>query len=255
VLPQVVHLAEALAFQHRVRLELQMAEGLPLLPVHEVALSQALLNLLGAVIPCVSCGGVSVSARRLSAEVEIRIEGTKPPADPRSALRQPVPAADVRCLDLAQQLVQLCKGRLTLASHDSGLMAVLTIPGLEQIPVLVIDDNADTLQLLRRYAVGTRYNVVTVQDPAQALSLAESLHPKIIVLDVMMPRIDGWRVLAGLRQHPPTERIPIVVCTILPQEEMAFALGASGFVQKPVTRQAFLSALDRQVALMETESR
>ena len=61
----------------------------------------------------------------------------------------------------------------------------------------------------------------------------------------MMPQLDGWELLGRLRQHPRTSYIPIVVHTILPQEELALSLGASAFIQKPVTRQAFLAALDQ----------
>jgi CheY-like chemotaxis protein len=67
------------------------------------------------------------------------------------------------------------------------------------------------------------------------------------VLDVMMPEVDGWKVLAQLRQHPATADLPILVCTILPQEEIALDMGASGFHSKPVTRQQFLAALDAQI--------
>jgi CheY-like chemotaxis protein len=56
-------------------------------------------------------------------------------------------------------------------------------------------------------------------------------------------------VMSKLRQHPLTRHIPIVVCTILAQENLALALGASGFVQKPVTRRALLDALNRQAEM------
>jgi CheY-like chemotaxis protein len=131
----------------------------------------------------------------------------------------------------------------------------VAIPELEQLPVLVIEDNLDTLQLFRRYASGTRYRLITSADPEQALSLAEETHPRVILLDVMMPQVGGWKVLARLRQHPLTEDTPIVVCTILPQEELALALGASGYVRKPVTRQDFLTALDRQIRWVIPRSR
>ena len=61
-------------------------------------------------------------------------------------------------------------------------------------------------------------------------------------------------MLGWLREHPRTRDIPIVICTVLPQEELALSLGASGFVRKPVTRRGFLAALDEQVALMARES-
>ena len=79
--------------------------------------------------------------------------------------------------------------------------------------------------------------------------------PLIIVLDVMMPGVDGWEVLGNLRQNPVTSSIPIVVCTILPQVEMARLLGASAFLSKPVTRHAFLAVLTQQTEATAPESR
>jgi CheY-like chemotaxis protein len=123
------------------------------------------------------------------------------------------------------------------------------------LPVLVVDDNADVLQLLQRYSAGTRYRLIGTRDPEQVLSLTEKFSPQVIILDVMMPQVDGWRVLGRLRQHPRTSHIPIIVCTILAQEALALSLGASAFIRKPVTRQVFLAALDHQVALTGTTPR
>lgn len=250
LLPDVLALAGPLAAQHKVRLDTTIAGDVPSLAVHAVALSQTLLNLLSVAIHRATGGQVTISASALPLEVEIKVQGTYLRQGP-----QPVLDDDEASLDLARQLADLCRGRLEVARSgdrprqeggEEAFSATLTLPSFVQLPVLVIDDNADTLQLLQRYAVDTRYRLVTTRDPEQALSLAEKFSPEIIVLDVMMPQADGWKVMARLRQHPLTGHIPIVVCTILPQEEMAFALGASGFVRKPVTRQAFLAALDRQ---------
>jgi len=249
LLPDVLALAGPLAAQHKVRLDTTIAGDVPSLAVHAVALSQTLLNLLSVAIHRVTGGQVAISASALPLEVEIKVQGTYLRQGPQPVLD------DEASLDLARQLADLCRGRLEVARSgdrprqeggEEAFSATLTLPSFVQLPVLVIDDNADTLQLLQRYAVDTRYRLVTTRDPEQALSLAEKFSPEIIVLDVMMPQADGWKVMARLRQHPLTGHIPIVVCTILPQEEMAFALGASGFVRKPVTRQAFLAALDRQ---------
>jgi CheY-like chemotaxis protein len=153
---------------------------------------------------------------------------------------------------MTQQMVNLSGGRLTLSGDDVPFSALLSLPALEQLPVLVIDDNADTLQLLQRYTTGTRYRLITSQDPEQALSLVDQLHPQIVVLDVMMPQVDGWELLGRLRQHPVAQHTPIIVCTILAQEELALSLGADAFIPKPIQRQDFLATLDRQVEAMET---
>jgi CheY-like chemotaxis protein len=249
-LPHALHLVEPLAAQHGIILETSLTDHQPYLSVHEVALSQTLVTLLGEAIRCATGGQVSVSVQALSTEVEIHIRGVKSPSNTRPAVK-----ADKDHLDLAQEIADLCGGKLEMSDSETSFDATWVLPALEQLPVLVIDDNVDTLQLLRRYTVGTRYRLFTAQHPEDALGLIEKFSPRIIVVDVMMPRVDGWTVLAQLRQHPLTEHIPIIVCTILPQEEMALTLGASGFVHKPITRQAFLDALDQQVRRLETEPR
>jgi CheY-like chemotaxis protein len=125
---------------------------------------------------------------------------------------------------------------------------------VEQVVVFAIDDNADTLQLLQRYLAGTRYPFVGIRDPQQALALVEGLAPKIILLDVMLPGVDGWELLGRLREHPRLRGVPIVVCTILPMEQFALILGAAAFIHKPVSREALLAVLDRLSALPLPES-
>jgi len=243
-------LLNPLATQHRVRLETETTDALPGLAVHPVALSQILISLLSVAISRTTGGHVRIAARRLSWEIEIDVQGTEALAGD-----QPISDDDVAALDTARQLLQLCGGTLPIWEAEQAFSAKVRLPALDQLPVLVIDDNPDTLPLLQRYTTGTRYRLVSTRDPEQALPLAESISPQIIVLDVMMPQVDGWKVLGRLRQHPLTGHIPIVVCTILAQEALALSLGASAFVRKPVTRQAFLGALDDQTAKKETEHR
>ncbi len=238
-------LARRLAGRYQAQLEVHVPETLPGLAVHPVALSQILLNLLGVAVHQAASGQVRISAQamRWEAEVTVHCAGAR-------AAGEPAPE-DVASLRMARHLATLSNCRLDLAVAGQPFSVVLTLPALEQMPVLVIDDNTDTLQLLQRYTSFTRYRLVATQDPEQALSLAERIGPHIIVLDVMMPQIDGWRVLERLREHPATEHVPVLVCSILSQEELALSLGAAGFLRKPVTRHAFLAALDAQVALRE----
>lgn len=241
-LSEAVDLVQALLQRHQVRLRVSTAPALPRLAVHPVAVSQMLLNLLGVAIHRASGSQVHLTAAALPYEVEIRIRSSGPlPGIP------PISPDDTASLDMARRIAALCGGRLNLPEGGAAFEAVLTLPALEQLPVLVIDDNADALQLLRRYTVGTRYRLVGTRDPDQALDIAREAAPQVIVLDVMMPQVDGWKVLGRLRQHPLTRHLPIVVCTILAQEELALSLGASAFLRKPVTQQRFLAALDQVV--------
>lgn len=239
----VADLARPLAAKHGVRLDVDVPAAVPCVAVDPVPLRQILLNLFGVAIPRASASrtvhvGVSVPAW----EVEVHIECT----GQRQASR-PLVGDEQAKLDLAHQLAELCGSKLTTACNDGSFRASLVLPALEQLPVLAIDDNEGTLRLLQRYTAGTRYRLVGVRDPEQALAEAERLSPQLIVLDVMMPRVDGWQVLGRLREHPVVGHIPIIVCTILAQEELAFTLGASAFVRKPVTRRDFLAALDAQL--------
>lgn len=250
-LPAVLDLVRPLAARHEVHMEVTADDALPQLATDPVALRQTLLSLLGVAIPRASSGGgVHVSVRPLPREVEIEIQCKQTSSSPHLASD-----SDAASLDMACQLADLCGGALIVSAGDEAFGAILTLPALGQLPVLVIDDNASTLQLMRRYTAGTRYHLVGTQDPEQALNLAEEASPQIIVLDVMMPHVDGWEMLGRLRQHPLTGHVPIIVCTILAEEELALSLGANAFVRKPVTRQTFLTVLDRQVAKPETESR
>jgi CheY-like chemotaxis protein len=250
VLPTALDLERRHASGHGVRLQLAMDAAVPDLSVHPVALNQTLLNLLGVAVHQASDGQVRVSVRALRWEVEVRVDCTRSSSGPT-----PLPAEDATSLDVARQLADLCRCRLTVADSRDSFSAVLVLPAQEQLRVLAIDDSADTLRLLDRYTSGTRYQLVGTRDPDESLHLAEQMSPQIIVLDVMMPQVDGWRVLGRLRQHPLTEDVPVVVCSILAQEELALSLGASGFLRKPVTRRAFLAALDRQIGLSDLERR
>ena len=257
-LPAVLELTRPLATQHGVHLALAVDDDLPQAAADPVAVRQTLISLLSAAIPrASSCHQVHVSARSLPREVVIEVECARPGRLRVSTPGKPARSSDndAARLDMARQLADLCGGSLTISDSGEGFSARLVVPALGQLPVLAIDDNAGTLRLLQRYTAGTRYRLVGTPDPEQALALAQELSPHVIVLDVMMPHVDGWEILGRLRQHPLTAHVPIVVCTILAEEELALSLGASAFVRKPVTRQAFLAALDRLRSSTETEPR
>jgi len=237
-----------LADLHQVRLETETAEALPALAVRALALNQVLLNLLSVAIPRGAGRRVSLTTQPRGGIVEFQVR-----CQPGRQL-SPSAQDEAAKLEMARQLAELAGMRLQFAKGEGAFSATLSVPVVAQVTVLAIDDNADALHLYERYTAGTRYRLLGVRDPEQALALAAELAPQIIVLDVMMPGIDGWRVLAQLRQHPQIGHIPIIVCTILPQEDLALSLGASGFAHKPVTQQDFLGALDQQVGLLGPES-
>ena len=102
--------------------------------------------------------------------------------------------------------------------------------------VLVIDDDHTVRDLMRRYLSREGFDVVTAGSGREGLEFARELHPSVITLDVFMPDMDGWSVLQTLKQAPELDRIPVIMMTISDEKQKGFALGASGYLTKPVNR-------------------
>ncbi len=82
-------------------------------------------------------------------------------------------------------------------------------------------------------------------DGRSGLALAEALKPRIILLDVTMPRMDGWEVLRSLKDDPRLAAIPVVMCTIIDEQNLGFSLGASDYLLKPVDWERLREVLAR----------
>jgi signal transduction histidine kinase/CheY-like chemotaxis protein len=119
--------------------------------------------------------------------------------------------------------------------------------------VLVIDDDPGMLELMGRLLNREGYRVVTASTGDEGLDIVKRLRPQAVILDVLMPRTDGWSVLSSLKADEQTRAIPVIVLTMLDDSEMAFALGAAEFMTKPVDRQQLAAAL-RRCGLVPRES-
>ena len=246
MLPDMINLVLPLALKHAVKIESKIDPLPNRVAIDAVAMRQILINLLGLAIQRTPAQGrLLLSASQSGYEIRIHLKSSAPlPGAPLSP-----PAGDQSGLEIAGYLVRLYGGKLVVPAEKEAFSAALSLPGLEQLPVMVVEDNEGTLQLFERYASGTRYRLVGVHNPAEALAMAEKISPQVIVLDVMMPRIDGWEMLGRLRANHVTGQVPVIICTIMAQEELALSLGAAGFLKKPVTRQDFLAALDHLAGL------
>ncbi|HUX86170.1 MAG TPA: response regulator, partial [Chloroflexota bacterium] len=111
--------------------------------------------------------------------------------------------------------------------------------------ILLIDDNPYVGNLFRRMLATSHYDLVHARTASRALSMARETPPQGIILDVVMPTRDGWEILTALKLDRRTAAIPVIVCSVLPDRELALSLGASDFLAKPVTRATLRTALDR----------
>jgi signal transduction histidine kinase/CheY-like chemotaxis protein len=127
---------------------------------------------------------------------------------------------------------------------DAGAMGV-TVKGEGSTTVLVIDDDPVVRDLLSRFLLKEGYRVVLAPDGEVGFQAARRERPDAITLDVMMPRLDGWDVLKRLKSDPVTAEIPVVMCSIVDNTGLGFALGASDYLTKPIDRGALTEALSR----------
>jgi CheY-like chemotaxis protein len=239
---EALALGETLAIRHQVTLTAHLPETLPPVAASQMVLKQILLTLLTTAIQCVPRGGVCLTADVATGQVLFHLEARPDPSS------QPH-AAECEGLEMAERLLALFGGQLIIHEGVEPMGVTAALPSVQVIHVLAIEDNMDTLQLWERYLQDTPFQLHGVRDPQQALSAAIEGQPDLIVLDVMMPGVDGWELLGQLRHHPLTSDTPVLVCTVLPQQELALSLGASGFMRKPTTRQGFRQALESQIAV------
>jgi signal transduction histidine kinase/CheY-like chemotaxis protein len=113
--------------------------------------------------------------------------------------------------------------------------------------VLVIDDDRTARDLLVRLLTAEGYTAVAAQDGQQGLELARALRPLAITLDVVMPRVDGWGVLAGLKADPKLADVPVVIVSVLGDRALGLSLGATEYLTKPVERDRLARVLAKHV--------
>ena len=102
--------------------------------------------------------------------------------------------------------------------------------------VLVIDDDPVQRDLMQRFLGREGFRVLVAEGGEEGLRLAREMRPVAITLDVMMPGMDGWTVLAALKADPAVRSIPVVMLTMVDDPNRGFTLGAAAFATKPVNR-------------------
>jgi CheY-like chemotaxis protein len=110
---------------------------------------------------------------------------------------------------------------------------------------LVIDDDLAVRDLLERILHDEGYSVVSAANGRAGLELARTLGPDAIVLDMRMPEVDGWSVLASRKSDEAVRSIPVVLLTQVEEPNRGFALGATEYLLKPVRRAELIEVLDR----------
>jgi PAS domain S-box-containing protein len=123
----------------------------------------------------------------------------------------------------------------------SAFEAIAPVAGQPQ--VLLIDDDPTVHDLVHRFLQKEGFHVIGAQSGQEGLELARKVRPSIIVLDVMMPTMDGWSVLTRLKGDPELSDIPVLMLTMVNNREMGFSLGVDDYMLKPIDRGDFVATL------------
>ena len=113
--------------------------------------------------------------------------------------------------------------------------------------ILLIEDEEKSIDLLSLHLSGAGFAVEVARDGRAGLESVRKLRPAGIVLDIVLPELDGWDVLAALKADPEVADIPVIVVSMLDERGKGFALGASEYLVKPVGRREVQNALERCV--------
>ncbi len=234
-------IVDGLARQHGCELEVDLETPLPLLAAGRVVVRQIVLGLCAV--------SLEQAAGRLRLSVNSDPEGVRIgicfPVAGAEASPEVVATAENR-LAVGRRLLESVHGGLRVNPIRGGSLSIeARLPRASRPTVLVIDDNPDILAVFRRYLETAGLQVVGATTGEEGLRVAQEIVPSAITLDVMMPGQDGWETLQQLRNDPATHNVPVIVCSVLRQEEMARFLGASALLPKPVTRPVLLEALAR----------
>ncbi len=113
----------------------------------------------------------------------------------------------------------------------------------------MIDDDEKTRKLMIRTLEKEGFGVAVAASGEEGIRLAQELLPICIILDVMMPSIDGWGVIQALKANPKTVDIPILMNTIVDDEKRAYKEGAVAYLSKPLRKHGLMSVLNKIVPL------
>jgi CheY-like chemotaxis protein/anti-sigma regulatory factor (Ser/Thr protein kinase) len=236
----------------------------------ERKLRQVLMNLVDNAVKFTPPGGsVTVSARREGDEAHFAVGDTGPgiAEEHREHIFEAFQRGDRAArrsaegtglgLTLCRRIVELHGGRIWVDSRlGAGSTFTFAIPlGPRAAPppgpagrVLVVEDDARSAELFHVYLEDAGYTVALARDGIEGARLARALNPTAIVLDILLPRLTGWELLAKLKGDPATASIPVVVTSMLDERGVGFALGAAEYLVKPVERDGLLEAVARCAA-------
>jgi signal transduction histidine kinase/DNA-binding response OmpR family regulator len=278
LIEEVTAIVEPLAAASGNRFEV-VGDAPGMLYTDRTKLKQSLLNLLGNASKFTENGRIALELHEAAGELSFIVSDTGIGMNEEQlgrlfqAFSQADPSTTRRYggtglgLAITKHFCEMLGGRITVESTPGkGSAFTITLPMIsapavaaapepvavplleraDHLPlVMVVDDDSSSRHLLASIVRREGYRVIEATDGEAALALARENRPDIITLDVLMPRLDGWAVLAALKSDVELRDIPVIIVTVLADRGIALSLGAAEFVTKPVDR-ARLATVIRQ---------
>ena len=233
----------------------------------QVKLRQCLFNLLGNAAKFTENGTITLRVRRMERDqrewIEFAIEDSGIGMTPEqlSGLFERFVQADSSTtrryggtglgLSITRAFTELMGGEVDVTSEQGrGSTFYMRVPvELAELPaepietaqmtprddsVLIIDDDPGTRDLIARYLQREGFVTRQASDGRTGLAMAKALHPRVVLLDVMMPQMDGWSVLSAIRSDPDLAATPVIIISFVHEEGLAASLGANDYLSKPI---------------------
>jgi signal transduction histidine kinase/CheY-like chemotaxis protein len=275
-----------LADRKRLIVETEVAPDV-LLDADPGRLRQILYNLLSNAIKFTPDGGtIRVGGQRIGSDVRIVVQDSGVGIAPKDharvfeEFRQVGDSAQHQSgtglgLALTRRLVEAHQGRIEVESEvGSGSTFIVTLPGSDRSDVkiqstfpslevgqppgrtvLVIEDEASSARLLQTYLSEAGYEVQLAPDGETGLAMALDNPPVAIVLDILLPGIDGWEVLRRLKSDEQLRDLPVIIATVVDERGVGLALGAVDYLVKPIDPQALVHRLERYTFISAANTR
>jgi CheY-like chemotaxis protein len=231
-----VNVGQILASKHGSTLTVAPVDSTLTTTIHPSVLRQVFITAIEKLVQHITAGEITLQAEKKSNSARIKVVITG-----RPAITGPLPSSEFIEESLSAQ-----GGEVQVQAAEDHFVFELDLPAADKkITVLVVDDNADLVNFYRHYTTRTQYQIIHLAEGRRIFETIASSPPDIIVLDVMLPDVDGWELLTTLHEHPATRTIPVIVCSVVKRQELASALGAALYLPKPVRRQQFIQALEQ----------
>ncbi len=240
-------------------------------------LVQVVTNLLGNAIKFTPEGGrVRVEARRVSGQVEVAVQdsGCGIAGEHHTSIFAKFSQVDTSetrdikgsglGLPIARSIVDHHQGRIWVESElGEGARFAFRLPLADTVAphfalprnrladwsagkrVLVVDDEPNIRRFLRHVLESEGFQVAEARNGAEAVKLAFADKPELILLDLVLPDVNGFEVLSQLKEEESTRRIPVIILSIISDEERCYRLGASDYLPKPIDREKLVNRVGR----------